>query len=425
MPSPDGRHRSAATSYRSTELDRALATSRIVAAVGPVADLDPDRIARGLARARAVTEPRIALAPDRHERRWPYRSDIEPPIVDHTGADTDDLGQMLTAIRARGSRRTLEVALCGDHLVVDYSHGIGDGRLGLALLAGLSGPDDPSADRALGVGLPSNAVWTALRRQFATRPQRLAEAVRLRSQNAATGAPAERTRTIENWTSGKCSVVARMDADTAAELRQWLTENNSERPTTASVTVTLWRAALRSVGVRVDDRVMVLIDCRRYLDERHHTAHGNFAVGIPIHIPSDAPPAEVTRRVRAVTGSGWPVAILGLAEVRSRLRPGVEHPDDHVVEVPDRARLSVSDLGRLTMFDDVTWRAGHQPPSIVSYVEPDGPDAITMLVTELRGVRAFTVSFCSEFIAPDVVTAALHRMCSDPVALLRSSADTP
>ncbi|GAA1461151.1 hypothetical protein GCM10009619_29820 [Williamsia maris] len=411
------------TSYSSTELDRALASSRIVAAIGPVADLDTDRIARGLARARAVTEPRIALVPDHHDRRWPYRSDIEPPIVDRPGGDTDDLGELLTTVRARESDRPLEIALCGDHLVVDYSHGIGDGRFGLALLSALSGPDDPTADRALGVGLPSSAVWTALRRQFATHPARLADVVRLRSQNAATDAPTDRTRTIENWTAAKRSVVAHMDADTAAELRQWVAENNSERPTAASVTVTLWRAALRSVGVCIDDRVMILIDCRRYLDERHHTAHGNFAVGIPIHIPSDAPPAEVTRRVRAVTGSGWPVAILGLAEVRSRLRPGAEQPDTHVVEVPDRARLSVSDLGRLTMFDHVTWNAGRRPPSIVSYVEPDGPDAITMLVTELRGVRAFTASFCSDFIAPEVVTAALHRMCSDPMSLLKASRD--
>jgi hypothetical protein len=221
---------------------------------------------------------------------------------------------------------------------------------------------------------------------------------------------------IEYWESAKCSVGAYLNPASVDRLRAWA-KDNCAGATTASVTVALWMAALRAEGVRIDDRVMILINCRRYLRDGYRTTQGNFAVGIPIAIPRSGSPKVIAALVRRVIDSGWPLAILGMAEVSSLVRRPPAQEESRAVVVPDRLRLAVSDLGRLTMFDGLTWRTG-RPPQFAAYLEPDGPDALTLLVDEMAGGRTFTASFCSKMIDPSVVESALARMCDDPVGLV-------
>jgi hypothetical protein len=391
-----------------------------VVTVGPLDGLTEDRVKAMLdAVERCSATPRLTVVPDARERVWRYdRAIAGRAVTSQPDLDTDDLSALVTTVRNRsGGRRPFEVLLCGDYLLLDYSHGVGDGQLGILGLAILAAGDESQA-ATLANGLPSSAVWTALWRHYRSRPTALREFWRLRKEHKhvdAGSGPDQPTRRIEHWESAKCSVGAHLDAARVDQLRSWA-KDTWAGATTASVTVALWMAALRAEGVRIDDRVMILINCRRYLADEYRTAQGNFAVGIPIAMPSSGSPAEIAALVRQVIDSGWPLAILGMAEAASLRPPRASETSDAVV-VPDRLRLAVSDLGRLTPFDGLSWKPG-RPPQFTAYLEPDGPDALTLLVDELAGGRTFTASFCSEMIAPSVVSSALERMCHDPVGLV-------
>lgn len=406
--------------YRSSVLDRALTPSRTVAVVGPVAGLDESRATGVLASAAALPRPHLALEPRADERMWCYRDDVARHVVRNDALRADDLGALLTTVR-RGTdaRRPLNVLLSDGHVAVDYSHGVGDGQFGLTLLAALAGDVDPERSGIIARSLPQHALRSAALRHFRGRPAALGEIRKLRNANKI-GADVDRpTRTVEDWQDHNRTVTAYMPPDVVTELRTW-SRANASGATSASTTVALWLAALRTRGARLDERVMILMNCRRYLDPDHALSQGNFAVAMPILLPPGGGPADIASLVRRVSGSGWPIAVLLLAEAKALLRRGGTAPvvTTGVADASGRIRLSVSDLGRLPMFDHVEWAPDGRPPRLAAYLEPDGPDAVTLLVSELAGGRTFTATFCEAAVDADLVTGALEQMCSDPVGLL-------
>jgi hypothetical protein len=243
----------------------------------------------------------------------------------------------------------------------------------------------------------------------------------LRRENAEsvkTHGPIADTRQITDWKTSTRCVTGFMEPEMVAQLRTWVS-SCAAGSTTACVTVALWMAALRSEGVRTDERAVLLVDCRRYLGADYKDAHGNFAVGIPI--PLHPSPSETTRNVRRVIDSGWPAATLAYGELASRLPRRPEPPQPRLIEVPDRVRLVLSDLGRPAIDDKVPWANGQRHPQLTAYLEPDGPDAITLLVSEVAGARTFTASFCTDMVEPEVIERALNRMSADPVGVLEAA----
>lgn len=436
MRSEDSRATGAARRYRASALDRALAQSRTVAVVGPVLGLDEKSIVAKLDEAaRCATDSRITLTPragvwwDHHDVDWDAAVSRLPALADA------ELGRMLNAVRRRpGHRQPLEVVICGEHLVVDYSHGLGDGRLGLALLATLAGGDVAGA-RPLARGLTGNAIGDAMRHHFLRHPARVRDMLRARSHNKIGALDHAEPDHVEpdhvepdhdarsqSGGIGRChTVTGFLPPGPQAAVQAWVKERHPGA-SRASVTIALLMAALRAEAVPLDDRVSVLIDCRRYLDPGNRDGFGNFAVAIPVLMPPNATPADVTRAVRTVTESGWPIAVLAVAEIKSRLprrrRDGsraTDEPDGDIT--PARMRLSVSDLGTLGTFGHLDWAPG-RPPQVAAYLEPDGPDAITVLADELEGGRTFAASFWDGAVRVSVVERALARICSDPVGVL-------
>jgi hypothetical protein len=407
--------------YRASAIDIERASSRVLALVGPVADISEDHICEVLTQA-AESSPtvHIALNPRTDCRYWDYRSrDWRQAVTRRSDLDTTDLGQLLIQIHNRpGMPNPLEVLICGDYLVVDYSHGLGDGRLGAMLPAALLGRDEAARVASLSKRLPSSALWAALLRHFALHPSKAGKVLRLRKSNKQ--APLESGgRRITDWESAKHSAMAHMEGGVVAELRDW-TSSRFPGTTAAAATVAVVAAALRAEGVEVDEQVTMLVDCRRYFGRQHRDCHGNFVVGIPIRVPPGSSPSEVGGQMRQAIDSGRPLARLIVAEAKARLARPTGPPASRHCDVPDRIRLTISDLGRLTIFDHLRWRTGAQPPQAAAYVEPDGPDAIDLEVTEIFGVRTFTASFCSKMIAQSVIETAFKRMCEDPVRILRT-----
>ena len=246
---------SAERSYRSTALDRVFADTRIVTAVGPVRGLDIERTRRTLTAAEHVdAEPHIALEPRSDARRWRYRSNIAGDNVTTSSGGTEDLGQMLTDIRSRqGARGPLEVVVFDDHLAIDYSHGIGDGQIGVLMLAAFCDDADGSLVPGLAAGLPPSTTWKALWRHYSRHPKTLADfwSLRARHRRAADGGSGPRRR-IENWEAGKVSRAGYMSKAHVDELKNWTAEN-LPGATAASISIALWSAALRAESVDVDE----------------------------------------------------------------------------------------------------------------------------------------------------------------------------
>lgn len=406
--------------YRSSVLDRALTPSRTVAAVGPVRDLEVTRAAAVLAAAARHPAPHLALDPRADETRWHYRTDIDRQVTRRDDIPTADIGALLTSIRRETPRRPLGATLCGDYVTVDYSHGIGDGQLGTSLLAALSGDVGEQRCRTLALGLPEHAVRSAAWRHFRRHPRAVRDVAALRARHKADGAGQRPTKEIAGWQEHNLTLTGYMPPEAVGALRAWA-KASTPGATTASVTVAHWMAALRDVGADVDDHVQILMNCRRYLDARHHPAQGNFAVAMPMLLPPSGSPAEIAALTRRVFDSGWPLTVLLAAEVKALLGRGGAVGDATApgrYDAAGRIRVSVSDLGRLTMFEHASWVPGGPPPQLAAYLEPDGPDAVTLLVSELAGGRTFTATFCAAVVDPDLVGRALHRMCTDPLATL-------
>lgn len=403
--------------YRSTVLDRALAPSRTVATVGPVAGLDVARARAVLAAAEAHPRARLALQPSPTDRKWASGKDISACVRRRDDLQTADLGALLTTVRHQpGPHGSLDAFLTGDHVVVDYSHGIGDGQLGVALLSALSGELDDARSGSLAQGLPPGTTRRAASRHFRAHPGAVRDIARLRAANKP-DAGDRPTRSIDGWQTHNRSATAYLPPAAVAEVRSW-TKTNAPGATTASVTVALWRAALVAAGALIEDQFTVLMNCRRYLAPEFQQSQGNFAVAMPMRLPSSASPAEIAALVRRVYDSGWPLVVLLMAEAKSVIGKGETGQPPTTYDASGRIRLSISDLGRLSTFDHVTWAPGERPPQLGAYLEPDGPDAVTLLISELAGGRTFTATFCSAVVEPDLVDAALSRMCSDPLGTL-------
>ncbi|MFI8565344.1 hypothetical protein ACIGGF_02130 [Rhodococcus sp. NPDC078407] len=418
---------SAERSYRSTGLDRVFADTRIVTAVGPVRGLDIERTRATLTAAEHVdAAPHIALEPRSDVRQWRYRRGIAGDNVIAGSGPTEDLGCLLTEMRSReGARGPLEVAVFDDHLAIDYSHGIGDGQIGVMMLAAFCDDAGGSLVPGLALGLPPSATWKALWRHYSRKPKTLSDFCKLRGRHRIeTDGKSTPRRRIENWETGKVSRAGYMTAAKVDALKRWTAEN-MPGATAASVSVALWAAALRAESVAVDDHIMVLFNSRRYLDQAQQGAHGNFAVGIPLHLPATTTPVGIAASMREVIESGWPIAVLGMSQLRdvaARFRSSSPSRDaESIVEVPETLRLAVSDLGRVRVFDHLDWSDDGRPPQMAASLEPDGADGCTLLIAEIAGGRTYTASFCSKMVRVEVMDAALRRMCEDPVALLRDS----
>ncbi|MBM7277065.1 hypothetical protein JTZ10_04770 [Gordonia rubripertincta] len=404
---------------RATVLDRALASSRSISVTGPLTPLDIDRVRARLDLAMTPTS-RLSVVPDPASTRWLHDT-TPPPVVERPDLADRSPGEILDGLRKRTEPvGTVEYLLCGRWLVLDQSHGIGDGRVSLEQIAGLAGHDGSAMAPNLERALPASAAWQAAYRHLVRHPSRLREIARLRHANAAEESDGP-SRTLSGWRSTRGVVATSMPADRVAALRAAVNDSGMKASAPA-VTVALWRAAVAGQGVAVDPRTQVLFDCRRYLDPAHAADHGNLAVGIPLRFPDSATPAEVGERIRAVAQSGWPAAILGVGELRGLLRPRRAVPDDadpDTVTVPDCLRLSVSDMGRIGVFGDVAWDPTATSHHLYASLEPDGPDAATTFVSEVDGTRSFTTTFYGAFVDRAVIEAAHRSLCDDPVSLFR------
>lgn len=405
-------------SYRSSWLDRMFAESRTIVMTGPIPDLDESRVRVVLEAAAAVTDSRITLVPDGTARRWRRHRPVLARVVSRPDVDVSDVGAALTAMHNRPDKECpIEVFVCGDYLIVDYSHGLGDGWLGEVLTRSLVA-GDPGAAAAIAKPLPSNALWTAVASSILRRPATISATMRLRKATKSADAQVAPPPRPTDWRSSMRCATRSMGTQQTAELKAWA-KQHAPTATTNAVSTAVWMAALRACGATVDPQVMVLMNCRRYLPPDLQDANGNFAFAMPVELP--ASPTGIAQKVRQITDSGWPLTILAVADLKSRLSRGTQSGEQSAV-FGNGLRLAISDMGNLKWFEQLSWTAGRQP-MVTGFLETDGPDSVAMIITLISGVRTFTATFSTESIDPALIDSALEKMCADPVGLLQGLAD--
>ncbi|WP_162625622.1 hypothetical protein [Mycolicibacterium llatzerense] len=393
-------------------MDRSWGGSRILAVAGPLDGLSGDGINAALsALAGSSGTPRLAIEPQQTGELWPYQTDVaERAIHVVESSDAFDLGQLLTDIGNRtGQRNSTDVFLVHDYLVVEYPHAVGDGHYGRCLLDALV-----SGASRLPPDLSRNVVWRALWRHYSTEPARILALWRLRNGQRSNVVEAPRQRTAIEWRSARRVSVGRIDSARLAELQSWVAEC-APGSTRVAVTSALWLAALRAKQVPVDERVVVLINCRRYLAAEEQGAVGNFAVGVPLLIGT-LPPDQITSLLREVIETGWPLAAIGMGELRSRVWRSAPADANDGATVPDRIRLSVSDMGRAP-YDHFPWTRD-RPRHATAFVDLDSPGAMTVVVSDVGDGRNVAVTYCADTVPCDVVESAIEQICTDPIGTL-------
>lgn len=411
---PRRRSRSASSQhYRPSALDRSWASSRILEVIGPLHGLDSTALESVLTTIDTSTPtPRIGIEPLPARSLWPYRHGPRAWRVNAISSTDNDLGQALTELGHRSTERlpTEVFVLDDEYLAVEYPHSVGDGHYGLNLVVALL-----HSRGALGPDLPSRAVWPALREYFRSRPQRITQLHRLRKSQLHNPGPEPRSvHRTDNWQASRRVALGHLDRHRFTQLRDWVA-THAPGTTRVGVMSALWCAALRANDIAVDDRATVLINCRRYLRTHQQGQLGNFAVGVPLRIGSLGP-LEITTLVRQVTDSGWPLAIIAMGELRARLRRNTAGSDTAGAPDSGRLRLSVSDMGSLPL-DHLPWVPG-RPRQATAFLDLDGPDALTMLLSDVGEERTVSVSYCTATAPQEKIEAALDVMCSDPISLL-------
>jgi hypothetical protein len=411
--------------YRPTALDRALAGTRIIAALGPVRGITAGRVRAALTRLVYSTEDtRLALDPAATTNRWVYRPQrVADAVREISPVCAVDLPELLTRMRRHpGERLPLEVTLAGNYIIVDLAHALGDGRLVVLLLAALAhGPDTAGLDVFMARNLPTRALSTALVSYFGSTPARWGEVRRLHAHHCTTPAPAP-APVVDwgDWESSRRVVADRMPPAVADALRAWHTRH-APSASRGALSIMLYSAALRINGIECDKRVLTLVDCRRYLPPERRSGHGNFAVGVPLRF-GDRPTLEaVTAILGEVTDSGWPLLAMGVGAAKAAVHGFIPCWIRSTPETETAAggvRLAVSDLGRPSVFGGIDWAGVRGDRLAVPYVDAAGPSAMTVCVVEVDGARNVSASFHDRVIDRERVRAALELASRDPIAVL-------
>ncbi|MFE7423768.1 hypothetical protein [Rhodococcus sp. NPDC057529] len=359
----------------------------------------------------------IGLVPATESRRWEHRPQDFLGNVRQFGPCTrEEVPRLLTRLaRADASASPLNVAVAGDFLLLDISHGLGDGRLALALVravaGGRSGTPVPEWARTRDSALP---LARALTRTFATSPARVAQLLEPRPSTTHEAGPVQ---TVP-WCRSPTAVVESAVSGTTAELRRW---RDRELPG-ASVSSLLFAAvarAMRSRGLTVDDKVDVLFDCRRYLPGSA-TVNGNFAAGVRFALSDPGDAAEMSAAIAQATASGRPLASLALsiAKFRRRMRAGTAHTETAHVAATPRVRLVYSDMGEAALLADLDWTDEPGRRIVTALSEPADPASIVFTSVRRGPELDVSASLHDNVFDPELVRDALADALCDPLSLL-------
>lgn len=318
---------------RVAALDTEHSLRRCTVLIGPL-KLPPlgDIVDRYNALADLGPPARLCLQPASNTNRWTIirvdGSDVitsTDPLV--PGVEPTRLIARVRAMRTHGCGDGIRVLRAGDHLAIDFNHGLGDVQLIRTLvdvLVGVVAPQDLKFPRQY--GYPSLPLLNAGLRTFGSDPRRVAELLSLYRQRPRPAAPYTGVdSSTPRFTGSSATRFVGFPAEFVAELRRRRDATMPGVSLMALCTYALWES-LVSVGLEVDDTVKIPFDVSRYLGTRSGTLASTSA-GLDFEIGGGRGPAQLQADMDRSASSGRPVANLLVSSLKaSWSRPEVVEP---------------------------------------------------------------------------------------------------
>ncbi|MFO6451573.1 MULTISPECIES: hypothetical protein [unclassified Aeromicrobium] len=312
----------------------------------------------------------------------------------------------------------LQFAVKGDELAAVFDHVLFDAPLAAALPAVLVAMAGGAPVPALFDGVTDRPVSTALWHTFGRHPRRVLDLVRDRQDGPVTSGdvPREDDR-VPLVDPGGLGLRRHRNCDAAqmAGVREW---GAARGLGLSSTLLLLTSAAVEQAGIPVEPQGDLVVDLRRYLPEGVATG-GNFITGVSVPVWSDGfEPRMLGERLDALLRSGRPLASVAIRLLRARRRPPQVPTAADTVARPVRARVSLSNPGRLRLYEQMPWTAPPAERRAVPGTEGIAPNAIGFISTSDAGRFRLAVSFRGDVFDAATVDAALDLIFTDPVAVL-------
>lgn len=419
-------------------LDRMWLGAVTSAVTGPVA-LPPvaDLRAALVEIARLGPQARAGLRLGRGERAWRYDpgaleeyaarvvTEATPPVA--TAARSGSELMTLAGVADPRGTDPLAVVAAGPFLNVSLRHALGDARLVFGLVSGLVttattgvAPDWARED------VVANPLRVALRTFFGSDRGRVGALLRERlaarhTVQAADGAAGPSTPSGEAtpFQPDRTLAFARGSDEGRRELLAWR-KRTAPDASMAALALLAVRAALREVGIPVDDELLMVYDLRRYLPHRC-AVHGNFVSGVRLLPRPAGDPSSVSRLIEHTGDLGRPLAALAAARARGLLPIGTQRV---ATTAPSRpvARLAYNFMGRAMPIDRLPWSV--EPPERVfsAMVEPASPEGISICVIQVAGGLQYGLSFHRTVFDPALVQRACELAADHPRELIERHA---
>ncbi|MFW0796611.1 hypothetical protein AAFP30_22595 [Gordonia sp. CPCC 205515] len=346
-------------------------------------------IARLTAMAAAGPAFRIGLTPSTTEIRWRRAlSDISGSVTEADEPDGDPLA--LLDILRELPETGLRVVLAGDHMAIDFSHGLGDVALSQAIV-----------DVVIG-GLPvTDTHWSryqhrisplavASARTFGSDPRRLRDLLRFhRSRPAPEPVAAVTTHPMERTAPSACTI--RIPDDEIDALRSLRDRNLPGVSMFAIYTCALLRA-FDGAGIPFNPEVILPFDARPYLPKRLDTL-ASFSAGLAFGLHPGTTPTDLQAMLSESAAMGRPVANLLVSTCKIRLA-GRSRLLADPWELPDTPQVAAdflhSFVGRLPQTDYASYTDASRA---INYTvsDPVSPTGITV-TTAMVGEHAICMS---------------------------------
>ena len=401
---------------RVATLDVAHSHRRSAVIVGPVR-IPPteELIARFAAMAAVGPVTRVGLRPSTTSTRWRYAPDSVVDAVSSTvrAAASDPVTLLAPLRQCPGDG--IRVLAAGDHLAIDFSHGLGEVPLLDMLIAVLLGSVDPA----------DPAVWAAYRhrvpplpeaalRAFGFGPQRLWPLWRQYRRGAAAVPAGSGTPEPSGIPPRPATFVGQIPADTVAELRR-LRDSALPGVSMFAVYTCALHQAFTDAGFDVDPTVTVPFDVRPYLPTGHSTL-ATFSAGLEFALDRRAGPRGLHAEMVAANRMARPVANLVVSTLKARATLRAGHHPEWLAPTRPRLRLLHSSIGDVPR---TGWTFSEPTAArILVASDPAEPSGMTVTTSTAAGALWLTAAFHDSLFDAGRVGAALDSVAQQARSLM-------
>ncbi len=403
--------------FRCAAIDLLHGHNRAALVIGPL-DLPSRAVAadRIVRLARVGPHTRVGLLPSPHRREWVFDPDAAADsVVDASppapGTDPARLFDVLYSL----PHRPLRIVLAGDHLALDYDHGLGDLTLLNLIVDVIVGAVDPSTLPRRGPVLPPLLVASAI---TVADPRRAVSLLRFQRHRE----PVEPPRTRRPVPPRRpVSANVHIAAPAVDAIRAGRTSSMPGTGLFAIYTVALV-AALTEAGVRLDPMVTLPFDARTYLPSAMRT-YGNFSAGLSFPVDEATSAAALQRAMTASARMGRPTANLALATIKTLCRPrddrGSASPAQHVpADGRVRAELLHSSVGHLPGHERGWQWSDPARAAVIGVATPPSATGITVTTGFVGGAVSMTAAFRDDVFDPARIRAAMDAVAGHAVRIV-------